>query len=123
MAGIGSSSEHAGGRGYHDDEADAYFFMMKKTKQWAQRTEAEIRQSQGRVTEAVRREGGKCELYATSGDYDFLSKVTGISRASALKLRNAIDAGGTVTATMLVAVASSKPLEMVASYRELETVG
>jgi uncharacterized protein with GYD domain len=123
MAGIGSSNGNAGARGYRDDEADAYFFLMKKTKLWAQRTEAELKQSQGRITEAVRREGGKCELYATNGDYDFLSKVTGVSRASALKVKDAIEAGGNVTATMLVAVASSKAPQMAASPRELETVG
>jgi len=103
MADSKSSSESAGGGGQPGREPDAYFFLIKRTNEFAKKTKAELEQSQNKITEAVKAEGGRCEIFETYGAYDFHSKVTGISRADAPKIKKAIEASGNVTATMLEA--------------------
>lgn len=96
-------SERPGGDGR---PADAYFFLLKKTKEADQKTPAELEKSQNRITDAVKAEGGRCELYITIGPYDFLSKVVGVDEAAAHRLKEQLDKGGNVKATLLKAFAS-----------------
>jgi uncharacterized protein with GYD domain len=54
------------------------------------------------ITKLVRQEGGKCRLYMSSGGaFDFVSVVTGITSAAALRIAAEIEKPGVVKATLM----------------------
>jgi uncharacterized protein with GYD domain len=66
--------------------------------------EGESQETKGRsdITKLVRKEGGKCRLYKTSGAaYDFVSVVTGITTVAAIKIAEEIEKRGVVQATLV----------------------
>jgi uncharacterized protein with GYD domain len=51
------------------------------------------------VSKLVKSLGGICEVYSVHGPHDFISRVTRVTPAGALKIAKAIEEGGNVTAT------------------------
>jgi uncharacterized protein with GYD domain len=92
------------------DKADVtdevtYFFLVKHTDQGAVQTVAHKKKGVSDVTEEVRKENGKCRLYSTRGSvYDYLSVITGINTAAAIRILGEIEKRGTVKATILPGV-------------------
>jgi uncharacterized protein with GYD domain len=57
------------------------------------------------VAQLVRKEGGKCRLYKTSGAAcDFISVVTGITTAAAIRIAEEIGKRGNVKATLIPSI-------------------
>jgi uncharacterized protein with GYD domain len=82
-----------------------YFFLIKHTEQGVRQSAAQKKQGINAVTQAVLKEKGKCTLYSTRGAaYDYVSVMTGISTAGAVRIAAAIESRGTVRATMLSGV-------------------
>jgi uncharacterized protein with GYD domain len=93
------------GKSARDDGDDVtYFFLVSRTQQGRSQRETALRRAQARVTETVRAEGGRCELYSTMGVHDYISRVTGVSISGALRIGQAIESSGNVKATMLPAI-------------------
>ena len=79
-----------------------YFFLMTHNAQGAQQTAKVKQQAIADVTKAVSDEGGKCALFVTKGGpYDYVSVMSGISAAGAIRLANFIEGRGTVKTKVL----------------------
>src|SRR5690349_20659942 len=79
-----------------------YFFLMTHIGQGARQSAAEKERGISAVTKAVLSEGGKCKLYLTKGAaYDYVSVMTGISAAAAIRIGAVIESRGTVKVTTL----------------------
>ena len=86
-------------KGVVKDEV-TYFFLVKRTEKNA--TEAQKKRARQDVNKVIKREGGTCCLYATSGaSFDFVSVVTGITAAAAIRIAGELDKPGTVKATLV----------------------
>ena len=87
-----------------DDEV-AYFFLIKHTDRGVQQGAAAKRRGQNAVTRTVKDEHGACVLYSTRGaPYDYVSVMTGISAAAAVRIASVIESRGTVKATLVSGV-------------------
>jgi uncharacterized protein with GYD domain len=86
-------------KGTIDDGEVTYFYLINLTAKGRIEKKVVIRKEQEMVTKLVENLGGKCELYSVHGPHDFISRVTQITPAGALKIAKAIEAGGTVMAT------------------------
>ena len=85
-------------KGIVKDEV-TYFFLIKRST-----VVSEWQKVKGRadITKLVRQEGGQCRLYMTSGAaFDFVSAVTGITSAAAVKIAAEIEKRGIVKATLM----------------------
>jgi uncharacterized protein with GYD domain len=88
-------------RGLAKDEV-TYFFLVKDTAKGAAMSAARRKREVNGVNQAVKREGGSCQLYSTKGAaYDFISVVTGISAAAAIRIAAEIEKQGNVKATLI----------------------
>lgn len=82
-----------------------YFFLVKHTEQGAVQSAAQKKRGVNDVTKVVRKEGGQCYLYSTRGAaFDYVSVITGISTAGAVRIAVEIEKRGTVKATLLSGV-------------------
>jgi uncharacterized protein with GYD domain len=80
----------------------AYFFLITRNN-----SVNETQRVKGRadITKLVRKEGGKCRLYMTSGSaFDFVSVVTGITCAGAIRIATEIERSGIVKATLMPSI-------------------
>jgi uncharacterized protein with GYD domain len=83
-------------------ETITYFFLMTHNEKGAQQTPKVKEQAVAEVTKAVRDEGGECTLYLAKGSaYDYVSVMTGLSPAAAVRIANVIESRGTVKAKAL----------------------
>jgi uncharacterized protein with GYD domain len=83
----------------------AYFFLIKHTDQGVKQSAAAKRRGQNAVTRTVKGEHGECVLYSTRGaPYDYVSVMTGISAAAAVRIAGVIESRGTVKATLVSGV-------------------
>ena len=79
-----------------------YIFLVKDTEKGAGLSAAARKKEVNGVTELVRREGGHCRLFTTRGSpFDFVSVITGITPAAAIRLAAEIEKAGTVKATLI----------------------
>jgi uncharacterized protein with GYD domain len=79
-----------------------YFFLIKDTERGAVLSAAQRKKEIQGITKAVEREGGQCHLYSTRGaPYDFVSIITGISSAAAIRIAAEIEKEGNVKATLI----------------------
>lgn len=85
-------------KGVMKDEV-SYFFLIKRN---AAQSQAEEVKGRTDITRLVRQEGGKCRLYMSSGGaFDFVSVITGITSAAALRIAAEIEKQGVVKATLM----------------------
>ena len=79
-----------------------YFFLINDTDKGAMLSAAQRRKNENGVNSLVKREGGQCRLYATTGAAcDFISVISGISPAAAIRIAAGIEKGGAVKATLV----------------------
>jgi uncharacterized protein with GYD domain len=79
-----------------------YFFLIEQTEKGAAQSDSQRKKGMNDVTKAVRKEGGECHLFASTGAaYDYVSVITGISIAGAIRVAAVIEQGGFVKATLL----------------------
>jgi uncharacterized protein with GYD domain len=89
-------------RGRTTKEEVAYFYLIKRNIMASESQEVKGR---GDITKLVRKEGGKCRLYRSSGGaFDFVSVVTGITPAAAIKIAAEIEKRGVVRATLMPSI-------------------
>ena len=92
------------GGGRKSDEV-TYFYLMKHTDRGAIQSAAAKEKGQLAVAKAVAAEGGRCSLYLTRGaPYDYVSAMTGLSAAAAVRIVAEIESRGTVKATLITGV-------------------
>lgn len=85
-----------------DTETVTYFFLMTHNEKGAQQTPKVKNDAIAEVTRAVRGEKGACILYLAKGSaYDYVSVMTGLSPAGAVRIANVIESRGTVKAKVL----------------------
>jgi uncharacterized protein with GYD domain len=83
-------------------ETITYFFLMTHNEQGAQQTPRVKQQAIAEVTKAVRDEKAACVLYLAKGSaYDYVSVMTGLSPAAAVRIANVIESRGTVKTKVL----------------------
>jgi uncharacterized protein with GYD domain len=105
--GEGLMGEEVLAKGAVKDEL-TYFFLVRRTEKDA--TEAQKKKARQDINKIIKQEGGKCHLYATSGAaYDFVSVVTGITAAGAIRIAAVIDKPGTVKATLVAGMENFAP--------------
>lgn len=80
------------------DEVTYFYLIERNTVQ----SDAQEEKGKSGITKLVKQEGGKCRLYKTSGAaFDFISVVTGITTAAAIKIAAEIGKRGDVRATLV----------------------
>jgi hypothetical protein len=78
-----------------------YFFLIKDTGGTAL-TAAQRKKAIGDVTKLVKQEGGQCQLFSTRGaPSDYVSVITGITTAAAIRIAAEIEKQGTEKATLI----------------------
>jgi uncharacterized protein with GYD domain len=86
-----------------DGEQIAYFYLIKHTDKGVAQNPRAKEQGQNDVAKCVEHEGGMCALYSTRGTaFDYVSVMTGLSPAAAIRVVAAIESRGTVKATLLM---------------------
>lgn len=79
-----------------------YFFLIRDTDRGAMLTAAQRKSEINGINDMVKKQGGQCSLFSTRGSpYDFVSIITGISAATAIRIAGEIDKRGTVKATLV----------------------
>jgi uncharacterized protein with GYD domain len=79
-----------------------YIFLIRDTAKGATLGTAARRKEFSSVNTLVRKEGGQCRLYSTRGaSCDFVSIISGISPAAAVRIAEGIESGGSVKATLV----------------------
>ncbi len=82
-----------------------YFFLVTHTEHGVQQVPDVKNRHMAEISRVVRNEGGTCKLYLTKGaNYDFLSVMTGLSPAAAIRIANFIESHGTVKTKVLPGV-------------------
>jgi uncharacterized protein with GYD domain len=91
-------------KGAAKDEV-TYFYLMKHTEKGAVQSAAQKRKGVDGVTKVVRQEGGQCHLYSTRGaTFDYVSVITGITTAAAVRIVAEIEKRGAARATLISGV-------------------
>ena len=76
-----------------------YFYIIERE---SVQSDSQVEKGKSDITKLVKKEGGKCRLYKTSGAaFDFISSVTGISAAAAIRIADEIGKQGAVRATLV----------------------
>jgi uncharacterized protein with GYD domain len=79
-----------------------YFFLITHKDGGAHQVPDVKDRHVAEITSAVREEGGTCTLYLTKGAaYDYLSVMTGLSAAAAIRIANFIESRGPVKTKVL----------------------
>jgi uncharacterized protein with GYD domain len=82
-----------------------YFFLVKHIGKGAVQSPAQKKKGVSDVTKVVKQEGGQCHLYSTRGaPFDYVSVITGITTAAAVRIAAEIEKRGTVKATLISGV-------------------
>jgi uncharacterized protein with GYD domain len=82
-----------------------YFYLMKHTEKGAVQSAAQKMRGVNGVTKVVRQEGGQCHLYSSRGaPFDFVSVITGITTAAAMRIVAEIEKRGAARATLISGV-------------------
>ena len=82
-----------------------YIFLVRDIEGRAVATPAQRKKEVNGVTGLVRKEGGQCRLFSTRGSpFDFVSVITGVSPAAAIRIAEEIEKYGTVKATLMSGV-------------------
>lgn len=85
-----------------DQDAITYVFLMKDTAKGAGLSAAARTREMSAVNKAVQSAGGQCRLYMTRGSgFDYVSVITGIKAAAAIRIAEEIDKTGNVKATLI----------------------
>lgn len=89
------------GKGSPKDEV-TYIFLIEDTDKGAMLSDAQRKKELDAVNNFVKKAGGKCRLFSTSGaPCDFVSIISGVSPAAAIKIAAEIGRRGTVKATLI----------------------
>jgi len=81
----------------------AYFYLIKHTDKGTRQNRREKEKGQNDVAKFVKGQGGACALYLTrGGPFDYVSVMTGLSPAAAIRVVAAIESRGTVKATLMI---------------------
>ena|SRR5215470_12666433 len=84
-----------------------YFFLINNTAKGAVQTAAQRKKEANDVTTLVKNEGGRCHLYLTRGSpFDFVSVVTGITTAAAVRIADEIERRGAAKVTLISGIES-----------------
>jgi uncharacterized protein with GYD domain len=79
-----------------------FFYLMKHTEKGTVQSAAQKKRGVNGVTNAVRKEGGQCHLYSTRGaPFDYVSVITGITTAAAVRIVAEIEKRGAAKATLI----------------------
>jgi uncharacterized protein with GYD domain len=79
-----------------------YVYLINDIQREARLTASQRKKEIGEVNDAVKKEGGVCRLYMTPGGaYEYVSVITGIGAAAAIRIATEIERRGSVKATML----------------------
>ena len=82
-----------------------YFYLMKHTEKGTVQNAAQKKKGVNAVTKVVRQEGGQCHLYSTRGaPFDYVSVITGITTAAAVRIVAEIEMRGAAKATLISGV-------------------
>lgn len=82
-----------------------YFFIIKNTEKGTMQSATQRKKGANDVTKIVKKEGGQCRLYSTGGaPFDYMSVITGVTTAAAMRIAAEIDRGGAVKATLVSSV-------------------
>jgi len=82
-----------------------YFFIINNTEKGTTQSAAQRKKGANDVTRIVRKEGGQCRLFATGGaPFDYVSVITGVNTAAAMRIAAEIGKGGAVKATLVSGV-------------------
>jgi uncharacterized protein with GYD domain len=85
-----------------DQDDVTFFFLIEDTAQGAGMSEAQRKREMNAVNKAVQRAGGQCRLYETRGStFEYVSVISGISTAAAIRVAREIDKTGNVKATLM----------------------
>ena len=88
-------------KGVAKDEV-TYIYLVKDTAKGAMLSPGGRRRDVNSVNSLVKKEGGQCRLYSTKGaPYDFVSVISGVSPAGAIRIAEGIEKGGAVKATLI----------------------
>jgi uncharacterized protein with GYD domain len=88
-------------KGAAKDEV-TYFYLIKHTEKGAVQSAAQKKKGVKDVTKVVIQEGGQCRLYSTRGTpFDYVSVMTGMTTAAAVRIVAEIEKRGTVKATLI----------------------
>jgi len=92
-------------KGAKEKDEVTFFFLVKHTERGVVQSAAQKRKAVSDVTKVVRKEGGQCHLYSTRGaPFDYISVITKITPAGAVRVAAEIESRGTVKATLLSGV-------------------
>jgi uncharacterized protein with GYD domain len=82
-----------------------YIYLITDTAKGATLSSGARRKEFNNVNALVRKEGGQCRLYSTRGSScDFVSIITGVSPAAAIRIAEGIDSTGSVKARLVSAL-------------------
>ena len=88
-------------KGVAKDEV-TYVYLIKDTASGVKLGAGARTREMSGINKTVKAAGGQCRLYETRGSgYDYISIISGISAATAIKIAKEIDSAGNVKATML----------------------
>jgi uncharacterized protein with GYD domain len=88
-------------KGVSQDDV-TYVFLMEDTAQGAGLSAAARTKEMSAVNKAVKAAGGQCRLFETRGSgFEYISIITGISAAAAIRIAGEIEKTGSVKATMI----------------------
>lgn len=79
-----------------------YIFLIQDTDKGAVLSPAHRKKEIDGINAAVKKHGGQCRLFSTRGSpYDFVSVITGITPAAAIRIAEEIEKRGSVKATVV----------------------
>ena len=85
-----------------DRDEVTYVFLMEDTAKGTELSAAARTKEMSAVNKAVKAAGGQCRLYETRGSgFEYVSIITGISAAAAIRIAGEIEKTGSVKATMI----------------------
>lgn len=85
-----------------DRDAVTYIFLIRDREKAAGMSAAQRTREMRGVNKAVQKFGGQCRLFSTRGSaFEFVSVITGISAAAAIRIAEEIESGGSVKATLM----------------------
>jgi uncharacterized protein with GYD domain len=79
-----------------------YIFLIENTDKGGRLSAAARKREISGVNATVKKHGGQCRLFATRGSpYDFVSVISGIKPAVAIRIAEEIESRGSVKATVV----------------------
>ena len=79
-----------------------YIYLIEDVEPASRPTAAQRKKEMSDINNFVRKEGGKCRLYHTAGGAaDYVSVISGVSAASAIRIAAEIEKRGAAKATLI----------------------